>query len=104
MKRFAAVYVSALLLSAPLAFSADDTNATATAAAPDMTALLTRIDAIDKKLAELARSVESISKFLGDQRSTTYNTVDQRLDDMKRLMDNTDRSVDDIRRDVGRLR
>lgn len=104
MKRFAAVCVSALLLSAPFAFSEGDTNATAAAKAPDMAAILTRIDAIDKKLDELARSVESISKFLGDRRSTTYSTVDQRLDDMKRLMDSTDRSVDDIRRDVGRLR
>lgn len=104
MNRFAAVCVSALLLSAPLAFSEGETNATATAKAPDMAALLTRIDAIDKKLAELARSIESISKFLGDQRSTTYNTVDQRLDDLKRLTDNTDRSVEDIRRDIDRLR
>lgn len=66
--------------------------------------MLARLDKIEDKLAELTRSIDSISKFLGDRRSSAYETVDQRLDEMKRALDNTERSTDDIRRDVNRLR
>ncbi len=44
--------------------------------------------ALDNKLADIQKRLESISTFLGDQRASTFDTVDRRLrdiqDDIKR--------------------
>ncbi|MCZ7590666.1 MAG: hypothetical protein M5U15_00285 [Kiritimatiellae bacterium] len=104
MKYIPALCLTALLFGAPLAFSQEEAKATDKSDAADIAAVLARLDKIEDKLAELTRSIDSISKFLGDRRSSAYETVDQRLDEMKRALDNTERSTDDIRRDVNRLR
>jgi hypothetical protein len=59
---------------------------------PDATALLKQIldnqRALDNKLADIQKRLDSISTFLGDQRASSFDTVDRRLrdiqDDIKR--------------------
>ena len=45
--------------------------------------------ALDAKLVDLQKRLDSVSQFLGDQRASTFDTVDRRLrdiqDDIKRL-------------------
>ena len=61
-------------------------------AEPDTAALLKQLlqqqRDLDLKLADIQKRLDSISTFLGDQRASTFDTVDRRLrdiqDDIKR--------------------
>lgn len=54
--------------------------------APDVTTLLKQVldnqRAMEAKIADIQKRLDSISTFLGDQRSSTFDTVDRRLRDI----------------------
>lgn len=60
---------------------------------PDVAALLKQVldnqRALEAKVNDLQKRLDSISTFLGDQRASTFDTVDRRLrdieDELKRL-------------------
>ncbi len=62
-------------------------------AEPDVATLLRQVldnqRNLDSKLVDLQKRLDSVSQFLGDQRASTFDTVDRRLrdiqDDIKRL-------------------
>lgn len=62
-------------------------------AEPDVATLLRQVldnqRALDSKVADIQKRLDSMSQFLGDQRASTFDTVDRRLrdiqDDIKRL-------------------
>jgi hypothetical protein len=62
-------------------------------AEPDVATLLKQVldnqRALDAKVADIQKRLDSMSQFLGDQRASTFDTVDRRLrdiqDDIKRL-------------------
>lgn len=62
-------------------------------AEPDVATLLKQVldnqRAFDAKLNDIQKRLDSMSQFLGDQRASTFDTVDRRLrdiqDDIKRL-------------------
>jgi TolA-binding protein len=55
------------------------------------------VTSINAQLKELQTRVDSISKFLGDRQASSMDTVDRRLRDLERDLDDLDRKVDRIR-------
>ena len=55
------------------------------------------VTAINTQLRELQTRVDSISKFLGDRQASSMDTVDRRLRDLERDLEDLDRKVDRIR-------
>lgn len=91
-----------LLLGAPLTSLRAQTaeskpTPAADTAAVDLASVLKQMKEMNAQLADMARQLDSISKFLGDRQSTSFDTVDRRLRDMER-------ALDDLKREVERLR
>lgn len=88
--RSALVLTAAVLLGSTLTATAQAPAAPAQPAAakpaPDTAALLKQIldnqRAMETKIADIQKRLDSISTFLGDQRSSTFDTVDRRLRDI----------------------
>ena len=55
------------------------------------------VTSINAQLKDLQTRVDSISKFLGDRQASSMDTVDRRLRDLERDLDDLDRKVDRIR-------
>lgn len=97
MKLLSVICLSALLLGASSAFAEDSTNATTTVQTADLSAILRKLDDLDRKLSEIEREMDSVTRFLGSDRSAAFGTVDDRLREMERNLDDLKRSVDRLR-------
>ncbi len=85
----AGLLAAGLLGLATLTSQAQSSAPAAPAAAkpqPDLAVMLKQVldnqRTLETKVAEIQRRLDSISQFLGDQRASSYDTVDRRLRDI----------------------
>lgn len=55
------------------------------------------VSGLSNQLKELQSRVDSISKFLGDRQASSIDTVDRRLRDLERDLEDLDRKVDRLK-------
>ncbi len=100
MKRIPALCLVTALLGAPVLFAqepAEKQPAPAAAQATDVAAVLKKLEELDAHIAALERKVQSISRFLGDTQSYGTDSLDDRIRDLQRGLDDLQRSVDRLR-------
>ena len=91
MSRTVLALLTAVTLSITTLPATAQQAAPATAPAPDTAAMLKTVlenqKILENKIQDILRRLDSISQFLGDQRSSSFDSVDRRLrnieDDIK---------------------
>jgi Skp family chaperone for outer membrane proteins len=98
------LFIGGLLAITSLAANAQTTTAPAETKPPaevvsdDPTLLLKRVldmqKSLETKLADIQRKLDSMSQFLGDQRASSFDTVDRRLRNIEDDLKDVKRSVE----------